>query len=152
MPGFEYGLPEDQGLLTTTALGDPAAGADYANVSIQANTRAKIIGFDGTLVTSVTGGSRKLTIRYNDGANIFTRAAMGTIHLASTTVTYSGALGGGHAYTNEFSATGGSVIPFPLLDIVVQGSDVISFNTLNLAAGDNWGPGFLRLMFWHQPS
>lgn len=144
--GPEAGL----GDYRTISLGDPAAGATYANQTVPGQSLWLIWGSAMPLVNDATGGfSRVPTIAFLDGsangiggsgARPVNASIAGTIRWARGAVPSEGA--------GSNPGAGGATIPgggVPLQ--VAQPADVVTF-PISLAAGDNFGAGFMRVEEW----
>lgn len=129
-PGF--GTPK------VIVLGDPAAGAQYTTQTVPAGKAWAVVGFEGTLVTTAGGSARFFTIDMDDGTNVFHIAPAAGSQAASLTRNYHG---GENIPSLAVDVHITVTIPRNLL---VAGERVV-FKTTNLAGGDNWGFGFLRV-------
>lgn len=76
-----------QGVMGSSNLGNPAAGADFS-YAVQANFRQRIISLFFTLTTSATAGTRQVTIIVDDGANTLGEFPANNTQAASLTNTY----------------------------------------------------------------
>lgn len=132
---------EGKGFMRTISLGDPAANADYVAEPVPANARWKVQGFTGTFVAAAGGSDRDAVVKYSDGTNIYSGAVMirDTAGVAaSQTVTFHGGIG-----TTMILDPTRAVTHFGLPDLDMQEAHEWSIETINLAASDNWGEGFI---------
>ncbi len=130
------------------SLGDPAAGADYATVTVPSFERWKVRGFQGTLVASAVVANRSHKLNFTDGVNTFTGVATGSSHPASLSASYKYGISSGFNYTNETTVSGTRNIMASIPELVLKNAFTIQFITGNLDVGDNWGPGFMLVESW----
>ncbi len=145
----ESGPGGGEGNLRSIDLGDPAAGADYADQTVPANALWKIRGFHGVFTTAVGGTDRSPSIRIQDGANVVvggTRANV--IQDPSEVATY---LGAGNNYGHQYDqSVTGSVYNFVMPDFLIPEGFDVTFITQFIDASDNWGDGQLLVEEWIQ--
>ncbi len=143
----ESGPGGGQGNLRSIDLGDPAAGADYADITVPANALWKIRGFHGVFTTAAGGTDRSPSIRIQDGANVVvggTRANV--IQDPSEVATYLGANNNyGHQYDQSVT---GSVYNFVMPDFLIPEGFDVTFITQFIDGSDNWGDGQLLVEEW----
>lgn len=145
-PGFERSPLEGPGAISTVSLGDPAAGADYATVTVPTGARWKVRTFHGQLVTSAVAAARAPVIRFNDSAgNWLGGASIGDWQQPTArTVDYvAGFQTEVLGTTNSIGS--GDVVAISLPDTYLTAGSTISFVTTNKDVGDNWGPGFMQV-------
>jgi hypothetical protein len=127
------------GAIITVALPQPAAGADYATVTVPANRIWKPTAFFGTLTAAIAVSTRYFTVNIDDGvAPSFFQAPFAG-QTASTTQGY-GIIEGGALVVAEYLATwpGGYLKP----------GDRFIFATAGIQAADQWSAGKMRVAVW----
>ena len=99
----------------------------------------------------ITGMPRQLhdgMIEYDDGTDIFSAATIPRdFQTASLTVRYRGGLGIANIAQGPVEDTD---IRLSLPELELAEANRITFTTLNLQAGDNWGEGFIQVEEWIQ--
>lgn len=140
------GSRQGPGLIKTISLGNPAAGAEFATVTVPSNARWRVRGFAAQLVTAAGGGSRNLRFDYSDGSNIVGGGLSTANQGASTTVNYRGGIGLAPATAANIGTT--LTGPVQLHDLILLAGYTIAFVTANLQAADDWGAGFLQVEEW----
>lgn len=122
----------------TIALGDPAAGAEYAAQSVPANKAWIVVGFKGTLVTAVAAATRFFKIDEDDGTDVHGGGVSSASQIASLTREYTGSV-------KRPGVSADIHISVTLPGDVLLAGDRVVFTTVNIQAADDWGPGFLRV-------
>ena len=150
----EPGPAGGHGQLVTLALTDPAAGAEYPTQTTPTGAMWRKLSFSGTLVTSAAAGNRRPRIQTKDASgNLVREDGPGSVQPPSVTGVYDAGLGTGYSDTNILLlASGENHDDFPLADVLMFAGDTIVFSTATLDVGDNWGPGFMRIMEWVMPN
>jgi len=142
---------EGRGDSRTISLGDPAAGAQYATITVPAFVKWKLRAGHGQLVTSAVVNTRQPAQSHDDGVNVYGGGAIsaGSGQSASETTDWfwgPNLPGGGPGATTPGRGT------YPVTDSDLRTVHRISFQTSLFDAGDNWGPGFLQVEEWAGPS
>jgi hypothetical protein len=132
-------------LIRTISLGDPAAGADYATVTVPTNARWKVKSFYGQMVQGATQTPRP-GLRFTDGTNTIGGGQALVVQSASTTINWTAAPN--VTPTVTAIATAQAIMAFNFDDVILPSGATIVFNTLGLGAGSNWGAGFLQVEEW----
>lgn len=122
----------------TISLGDPAVGNDYGVQTVPAGKQWIVVGFEGELITSAVAVTRFFTMGLDDGTNQYEAGIAGAGQAASLTRDY-------HGGTNLPAVAVDIHISVTIPKNLLLAGDRVTFNTANIDAGDNWGPGFLRV-------
>ncbi len=138
-----------EGLVRSIDLGDPAAGADYADQTVPTNAVWELKGFIGTLVTSVNAANRRFTIRVTDGTVSVAGGVASARGIADRTNEYQGAPGLTHGTSQQ--ADDDTVVPIGMPGGRFPEAFVVEFNTFEIDATDNWGDGQLLVEEWLVP-
>lgn len=140
---------ENPGEIRSVNLGNPSAGADYATQTVPTNALWKPVGFEGDLVADANAANRSLTIDYTDGTDVVGGVVTGLTHTASRTHAYRGNRGGGGPMVaTNVSPSIDTTVAFPMGEFLLPEVYEVTFVTLNLLAGDNWGDGQLLVEEW----
>jgi hypothetical protein len=137
---------EGRGELVVLTLGDPAAAAEFATITVAALTRVLPRAMQASLVTDVNVANRRFGIKYDDGANVYAWTSDSQDQTASTTFKHSMMLYG------ALTVSARNVMCSTLPEEYLGAGHRISFLTANLQAGDDWGPGFFLVESWAVPA
>jgi hypothetical protein len=133
--------PDAAGGAPLTVVGaNPAAGAEFT-VNVPVNTQWRVLSIRAPLVTDGTVANRETRLRIISGGNQVAIIPSGVVQAASETRDYLWFPGGVFHAT---PATGDVSAPMPA--VVLPAGAIIESLTLNLQAGDNWGPPVLLVM------
>lgn len=116
----------------------PAAGTDYATLTVPAHEIWRVLSINGQFTSSATAGQRRLTMAYQwtpTSGRIAFFSWPCTVSV-SMIVDWTMAIGLGFNFTNDASISGGTIphIFGPLPDFPIPGNSSISFSTQNMAA------------------
>lgn len=139
-PGQFEASVSGEGFLRAITGTDPAAGVEISE-TVPTNTRWLILAIQFALVSDGAGSAIQLRLLYNVGADIQILLAPST-HGLSTSITYSAGV------DREEFATNNGVMGMRLPRMVLRGGDIISTNSVNLGAGDDYGAPTLYVMEW----
>lgn len=126
-------------------LGNPAAGAEYPAQTPPARSLWSFLGFFGSLVTDASAPGRKLQPVVREGALTVAPSTVTTSQAASSATEWA------FAATGSISGTSGQRLSFLLPVGLWDASHSLVWSTLNLAAGDDWGQGYLLVEEWATP-
>lgn len=133
-PGGRITSPtEGPGALKAAQVAAPGAGLDWA-ISVPSNARWRLLSAIATLTTAVAVANRQVQISVGVGAGEVYRGSPNQNIVASTTarVSFSSA-------PQSFALMPTNVhVPIPV-SIYMGLGDVLSTNTLNIQAADQWG-------------
>jgi len=134
------------GEFVDTPLPQPAAGSDYAAITVPAGVRWRFVAERGTLVTSGTAANRNPTVNMqNSGSKML--AASGSIPPQTASLTSYWTFGP-ELLSNQTLTTYNNVT-FAALTLI--SGDTINFSTLNIQATDQWNAGNIRTEEWAMP-
>jgi hypothetical protein len=124
---------EGPGLLTTFAVNNPAAGADWS-VTFSAGNRIWIHAISAVLVTSAAAGNRQPVFSVtNPAGKVVWNLGSVSAQVASKTGSYN--LGEGGSIGVDVG--GNYIIPMPT-EMLLEQQSTIASTTANIQAGDQW--------------
>ncbi len=133
--------PRTDGIVRSVDLGDPAAGADFANQTVPTDAAWRPRSWSGALVTAV-GSSLIVQGTFTDGTVIVGGFRSSRAQGASATVNYYAGLGADPgAQTGALGNGDSHSINLP--DLRLPEGYVIDWASQAIAAGDDWGDGQL---------
>lgn len=143
--GIQSSSVDCAGLVTTTASGVPAAGADIS-VTVPANTKWRFIAMRALLTSSATVATRTPFLTFDDGVNIFCDVFPVATQPAGVQVTWSWA--DGIAQQNTSVAAASAATPRQLL---LGPGYRIRTATSGLQSGDQWNAAVILIEEWLLP-
>jgi len=136
-------IPVVQGQIQLVQSGAVGAGTDPA-YTVPVNTRMRIIACSAELVASAAVASRIASLQISRGGVIAGQVTTQLAQLATLTRRYGWASGCASPIPTPPSA---EALGLPFL-LYLEASDVISLQTTNLQAGDQWTPISLLVESW----
>jgi len=121
---------------------NPAAGAEIVE-TVPAGVQWRLIAMQAGLVTDVTVINRLVVLVLDDGVNIFVYAGSSSIQAASQLLRYTFG-----AFSRQGDVLGGAILCGYPEGIVLGPGFRFSTLTINLQAGDNWGPSIYMVEEW----
>lgn len=138
--------PRDgKGFIKSVSLPAPAAGADYATVTVPTNARWVLRAFQGKLTTSGVVANRSFAILFKDASSNILGGSVANNQIASLVGDYVAANGNGNG-VNTVANNGWGMMP--LSPIPLPSGYQVSFATNNKDTGDQWAAGFLQVEEW----
>ncbi len=128
----------------TLGPANPAAGANFT-LSVNANSRWRIIGLDFTVQTDGTAANRIVEVHGFDGTDIIQVTRSLNLHTASLTIDYNANTGTGQAHE------GGSIIDIQMPlnnDLYLNIGDSIRITVINIQTGDQISDIRVRVQQW----
>lgn len=134
------------GTMRSVALANPAAGADFASVTVPDMVVWQLRGFAATLVAGVAVASRRLRLEFLRGGTVFAGWVANSVQMASQTTQW-------RLTQNARTAGDQGIRVQDILpdDLQLYPGDVIDFDTDALQAADDWGAGRLLVEEWVVP-
>ena len=124
------------GDISSFAIGNPAAGAEFAFVS-PTNQAYRLMWVRFRLITDATVANRRVHLVLGDSAGISFDAIAGAVQTASQNIFYTAA-----AFPSMPIASDDNDILIPIPgNLIFTGESEINTKTTNLQAGDNFGTG-----------
>lgn len=140
------------GDIATIALAQPAAGANYANVTVGSRSAERALSWIGTLTASATAANRVPGMSRQNSLGTAYQIDVAPVEIqASIAVTVAGCYGGPQGAQNLYAPATGMQVNFALSDFRLPQGFVFGFYTLNMQTGDQWGAGQLLLECWAMP-
>lgn len=137
-------LPQDgPGALFSTTIGVPSAGAEFS-FTFPTNSRSEVIAIQAVLNTAVAVANRQPRLFFDDGANTFYAAPLGTTIPASQVVNISWGAGAGGPIIADL---GVMAAPIPN-NVFMAGGFRLRSVTGALQAADQWNGIFLLRREW----
>ncbi len=132
-PGRYISSTDGAGAILSTAVANPAAGADWS-FTVPAQSRAKVRSVKAQLATSATAGARLARLQITDGTNVVFTVVPTITQTVSLTWTYDWALGMG----GELNASANNFVGEALPDMLLEPGWVIGTSTAAISATDQW--------------
>jgi len=150
-PGGKYMGPlEGDGRLVASALAQPAAGADYADVTTPASTRTLLKNWRGQLTTAVAVANREVANQYQDATGVYGGVVASENQVASLVIDYLASTGG-LVTAGVSNALAGGVVGIGLADLKVLEGTGFRWKTFNLQPADQWSLGRMVIEEWISP-
>lgn len=121
----------------------PGAGIEFT-VVVPLGIRWKVLSVFATLTTSATVANRQVQIQYRNNATAIFAEVNANANIPATTVAN---ITGAMAEPYNTLITTSVQIPLPM-DMILEGTDQIHSNTINLQAGDVWSNQFVAVEEW----